>query len=287
VPSNSVGSVVAKPTRLTNIQNVGARYEGQKMFMDKDGVALITHRPRQFEDHPEYVEVTIHFDPIEVPEAFRKPLAGPTRRGVLGGSTLDDVIAYYAKQHALDPSLVYAVIRVESNGNPGAVSSAGARGLMQLMPGTAREMGVRDIFDPAENVAGGTQYLSKMLGMFNEDTELALAGYNAGPGNVKKFGGVPPFKETQNYVQLVQKYQREYKRNGLPRFDVAGLDTPIDKGYLPPESNEFYQIVLDNGLTVAADRVYEDGDRFIYWFKERSGHFPANQVISVREPTRT
>lgn len=280
-------SVPVKPIRLSNVKDLGARYSGQKMFMDKDGVAMITNRPGEFEGRPDYVEVTIHYDPIEVPEAFRTPKANPARQGAGVGNSLDDIVKYYAKQHALDPALVYAVIRVESNGNPHAVSSAGARGLMQLMPGTARDMGVDDIFDPAENIAGGTQYLSKMLGLFNENVELALAGYNAGPGNVKKYGGVPPFKETQEYVELVQRYHRQYKRSGMPRFDIAGLDTPVDKGYLPPESREFYQIVLDNGLTVAADRVYEDGDRYIYWFKERSGHFPASQVISVREPTQS
>ncbi len=283
----SGASTDAKPIRLSNVKDLGARYSGQKMFMDKDGVAMITNRPGEFEGRPDYVEVTIHYDPIEVPEAFRAPKAGPAQRTVLAGNSLDDIVTYYAKQHALDPALVYAVIRVESNGNPHAVSSAGARGLMQLMPGTARDMGVDDIFDPAENIAGGTQYLSKMFGLFNENIDLALAGYNAGPGNVKKYGGIPPFKETQNYVELVQRYHRQYKRSGMPRFDIAGLDMPVDRGYLPPESSEFYQIVLDNGLTVAADRVYEDGDRYIYWFRERSGHFPASQVISVREPTQS
>jgi hypothetical protein len=277
-----------KATRLSNVKNLGARLEGQKMFMDTEGVAVITNRPDQFEGRPEYVEVTIHFDPIEVPHEFRTPVQSDAGdRGLLGGSTIDDMIAFYARQHALDAALVYAVIKVESDGNQYAVSSAGARGLMQLMPGTAREMGVRDIFDPAENIAGGTQYLSKMLGLFNENTELALAGYNAGPGNVRKHGGVPPFKETQSYVALVQRYQRQYKRSGMPRFDVASSSRPVDKGYLPPESREFYQLVLDNGLTVAAEQIQEDGDRLIYWFKGRSGHFPAEQVISVREPTRS
>ncbi len=276
-----------KAVRLSNVKSIGARLEGQKMFMDRDGVAVITNRPDQFEGRPEYVEVTIHFDPIEVPREFRNRIpALEEDRALPGGSSIDDMIAYYAKRHTLDPALVYAVIKVESNGNPFAVSSAGARGLMQLMPGTARDMGVRDIFDPAENIAGGTQYLSKMLALFQENTELALAGYNAGPGNVKKYGGVPPFKETQNYVALVQRYQRQYTRMGKPWFDVASSKR-VEQGYLPPESSEFYQLVLDNGLTVAAEQIQEDGDRYIYWFKGRSGHFPADQVVSVREPTRS
>jgi hypothetical protein len=274
-----------KSVRLSNVKSLGARMEGQKMFMDQDGVAVITNRPEQFEGRPEYVEVTIHFDPIEVPREFRS--VRETDRGLLGGSSIDDIVAYYAKRHALDPSLVYAVIRVESNGDQFAVSSAGARGLMQLMPGTAREMGVKDIFDPAENIAGGTQYLSKMFGLFGENVELALAGYNAGPGNVRKYGGIPPFKETQNYVELVQRFQRQYKRSGAPRFTVAASSKRVDDGYLPPESSGYYTLVLDNGHTVAAEQIQKDGDRFIYWFKGRSGHFPASQVLSVREPTQS
>ena len=274
-----------KSIRLSNVKSLGARMEGQKMFMDQDGVAVITNRPEQFEGRPEYVEVTIHFDPIEVPREFRS--LREADRGLLGGSSIDDIIAYYARRHTLDPSLVYAVIRVESNGDQFAVSSAGARGLMQLMPGTARDMGVKDIFDPAENIAGGTQYLSKMLGLFGENVELALAGYNAGPGNVRKYGGIPPFKETQNYVELVKRYQRQYKRSGTPRFIVSRSAKRVDDGYLPPESNEYYTLVLDNGLTVAAEQIQKDGDRYIYWFKGRSGHFPAGQVISVREPTQS
>jgi soluble lytic murein transglycosylase len=286
IPGQRAGDVATPtpPVRLSNIENFGARFSGQKMFMDQNGVAVITNRPDQFEGRPEYVEVTIHYDPIEVPSEFRLASAKTNDRGLLGGNSIDDMIAYYARRHMLDPALVYAVIKVESGGNRYAVSSAGARGLMQLMPGTAREMGVKDIFDPAENIAGGTQYLSKMFALFNEDIDLALAGYNAGPGNVKKYGGVPPFKETQNYIKLVRRYQRDFERSGSPRIDLGGYK-PVDIAYLPPESSRFYQIVLDNGLTVAADHIYPDGDRYIYWFKGRSGHFPVENVISVREPT--
>lgn len=108
----------------------------------------------------------------------------------------------------VDQALVAAVIEAESGGNPKAVSKAGAMGLMQLMPGTARAMGVADPFDPVQNVAGGTRYLAEMLDRFGSVPE-ALAAYNAGPGAVEKHGGIPPYPETRHYVQQVLELYRQ------------------------------------------------------------------------------
>jgi hypothetical protein len=119
-----------------------------------------------------------------------------------------------AARHGVDPTLVAAVARAESGLNPRAVSQAGAKGLMQLMDGTARGLGVRDSFDPAQNVEGGTHYLSDMLDRFGSP-ELALAAYNAGPNAVVEYGGVPPFKETQTYVRRVLGFQRQMKADAL------------------------------------------------------------------------
>ncbi len=269
--------------QFTNrLKDSGSPTSGRKTFMGKDGVAIMTNRPQQFLGRDEYVEVILHYELIDVPERFRPAPTRSNRRSA--PTTLDDIIEYYAKRHRVDKNLVCAMIKVESGGNPYAVSSAGARGLMQLMPGTAREMGVNDIFDPAENVAGGTQYLSKLLALYKGDTSMALAGYNAGPGNVKKYGGIPPFKETQNYIRIVQQYQRRFKRSGVPQFDLAA-SKPVDPGYLPPESNQYFQIALDNGLTVPAEEVYLEGERYIYIFKGRSGHFPERQVLAVYPPS--
>ena len=122
-----------------------------------------------------------------------------------------DIIINTSRSHDIDPALVYAVISRESSGNPQLVSSKGAKGLMQLMDGTARELGVSNSFDPEENISGGTRYLKQMLNRFDGDLRLALAAYNAGPGAVEKYGGVPPFQETINYVDRVLESYTKYQ----------------------------------------------------------------------------
>lgn len=123
-----------------------------------------------------------------------------------GAETYEAEIAAAAKKYNLSEKLITSVIKQESNFNASATSAAGASGLMQLMPATARYLGVSDRFDPAQNIMGGAKYLRQMLDKFDNDVETALAAYNAGPGNVKKYGGIPPFQETQNYVKKIMNY---------------------------------------------------------------------------------
>lgn len=124
---------------------------------------------------------------------------------------VDDVVSQ-AEHYGIDPALVRAVIHAESAFNPKATSSQGAKGLMQLMPFTAEEMGVSNVLNARENIAGGVRYLALMLARFNGDTRLATAAYNAGPGAVSRYDGVPPYAETQAYVKRVAILHERYRK---------------------------------------------------------------------------
>jgi len=121
----------------------------------------------------------------------------------------EPLIHKVSSKHGISPQLVSAVMRVESCYDRKAVSRAGARGLMQLMPATARELGVRDSFDPEQNVEGGVRYLKAMLERFNHDLDLGLAAYNAGPEAVAAYQGVPPYPETQSYISRIRKLYKQ------------------------------------------------------------------------------
>jgi soluble lytic murein transglycosylase-like protein len=130
------------------------------------------------------------------------PLAA-TDGGSVQPGRFDELIRQAAAREGVDPKLVKAVARAESNLDPQAVSPSGAKGVMQLMDSTARAVGVTNAFDPAQNIAGGARYLKQMLNRYGGDVKKALAAYNAGPGAVDSHGGIPPYQETQHYVQRV------------------------------------------------------------------------------------
>lgn len=144
-------------------------------------------------------------------------------------SQYDDLIREHAQQNGLSPDLVRAVIRAESGFNPRAISPKGAMGLMQLMPATARELGVNNPFHPAENIRGGVAYLARLMARYDQKVELALAAYNAGPGAVEKYGTVPPYRETQSYVKKIT------------------ANPAVAKGAAPPPPIIYKWVVEENG----------------------------------------
>ena len=139
---------------------------------------------------------------------------------------ISEIVDQAAQTHGVDPLLVHSVIKVESGYNPYAVSQKGAQGLMQLMPGTARDLGVGNSFDPRENIEAGVRYLKQLQNQYKDD-RLALAAYNAGPGAVNKYKTVPPYAETQAYVNRVgERYVAARKEAGLaPAASVESAAT--------------------------------------------------------------
>ena len=131
------------------------------------------------------------------------------------------IILQTASRYQVEPALVKAIIMAESGYNPKAISKRGAKGLMQLMPGTAQALGVEDIFNPRQNISGGVRYFKQLVNQFNGDIELALAAYNAGSKNVRHYQGIPPFKATHYYIKKVFEYYQIYKNQMAGEVDRA------------------------------------------------------------------
>ena len=149
-------------------------------------------------------------------------------------NTLEQIFEEAAATYNVPKDLLKAIAKAESDFNPNATSGAGAQGIMQLMPATAKSLGVTDAYDPYQNIMGGAKYISQMLEKYNGNVKLALAAYNAGPGNVAKYGGVPPFKETQNYVVKVMGYMEENVSVPNVSYDVPGT-----------HEDTYYRTILD------------------------------------------
>lgn len=144
--------------------------------------------------------------PIEVRKGNSHPAVAPSSSSIDRVNRYDNIIEQASKDFGVDANVIKSVILAESAGNPKARSVAKAKGLMQLLDSTAKTMGVGNIWDPKENIYGGTKYLAGLLRQYNGDLKLALAAYNAGPGNVERYKGVPPFNETKNYISRVMGY---------------------------------------------------------------------------------
>ncbi len=159
--------------------------------------------------------------PAASPVSSAAAVPAPAASGDLRGIPFGDEITAAARRHGVDPALLAGLVRQESNFDPGAASPAGARGLTQLMPGTAAGLGVTDPSDPRQALDGGAKYLRQQLDRFGGDVTKALAAYNAGPGAVERHGGVPPYAETRAYVQKVQAFADGYRANAGPPASAA------------------------------------------------------------------
>ncbi|MFA5623554.1 MAG: lytic transglycosylase domain-containing protein [Bradymonadales bacterium] len=176
------------------------QYEG------KDGEIIFTTEPRK---DLKLISV-MQGSAKPKPKARSAPRSAQTRLAY-DERAYDAIIADASRAYNIPEAFIRAVIKIESNYNPNAVSSAGAMGLMQLMPATAEHMGVKDSFDPRDNIFGGTKYLRRLADRYNGDINLVLSGYHAGPGNVEKYQGIP-FAKTQNYVKNVYHYYKLYQK---------------------------------------------------------------------------
>jgi len=195
---------------LENLAAAKARiYQIESRFANDGSQGVVSIAPHTTTQGPAPAGQTKAFFPDYLIEAAKDAAAeAPSDSG-----DLDALIEGAAAKYGVEPGLVKAVVRAESGFNPTAVSPAGARGLMQLMPGTARALGVSDPFDAGQSVDAGVRYLKQQLDRFG-DVRLALAAYNAGPAAVAKYGGVPPYRETRNYVNRVLSYRAVYGRDG-------------------------------------------------------------------------
>ncbi|MDC4225085.1 MAG: transglycosylase SLT domain-containing protein [Candidatus Manganitrophus sp.] len=189
---------------------------------------------------------TIHFTNVPTDPRYRRLQGNQKKSSYVGKDHRQKILGYVEKEAAeqgMEPALIKAVIRAESDFNTFAVSSAGALGLMQLMPATAADLRLSDPFDPEENIRGGIRYLRYLLGTFNNDLVLTLAAYHAGLGNVLKHGRIPPIEETQVYVERVLRFYKQYlgkKAKGMPVFkgtrstgDIVYTNRPEQYSNLP------------------------------------------------------
>lgn len=213
-------------------------FAGQIYFYkDQNGTTLLTNR-KNSDRSLQKVKVTYYKDS----NIHNYSNWGSTESAVLPSyskskNSFDSIIRQAAQTHGVSEGLIKAVMHTESGFNTNARSPVGAQGLMQLMPATARRFNVSNSYDPQQNIFGGAKYLSWLMKRFNGNTSLALAAYNAGEGNVDKYGGIPPFRETQDYVKRVTSRLNNLYAGGL-NLTANNIDTSTGAGQIIAQSNQ-------------------------------------------------
>lgn len=212
----------ARPSAPVTTEKLKSPVQSGARIVLKGGPEILADEVQEFDRHIRYrlgsMQALIEREAVErivreqVAEKIRSFASPPELRFTTGHAGLDQLILGSARKHQLDPLIIYLVMRQESGFNHRAVSRAGARGLMQLMPATARRLGVRNIHDPVENVEAGSRHLKSLIELYEGDVNLALAAYNAGEQAVARYGRrVPPYRETQNYVRGINAAYRKAK----------------------------------------------------------------------------
>nr|WP_236759945.1 lytic transglycosylase domain-containing protein [Acinetobacter junii] len=250
-----------------------AIYAGQTIYQFKDtnGTTLLSNKKKAEYSHLKVVKATYYPDS----NIHSYSNWGASEASVLPSysrnkNAFDQIIRQAAQQHGVAEGLIKAVMHTESGFNINARSPVGAQGLMQLMPATARRFNVSNAYDPQQNIYAGAKYLSWLLRRFNGNTQLALAAYNAGEGNVDKYGGIPPFRETQDYVRRVtSRYQNLYAsglgmsnsssaQSGQVLAQSANYTTPPRSEPSPPPKQYNRQIITlaDGTFTDAPSGTY-------------------------------
>ncbi|MEB3766148.1 lytic transglycosylase domain-containing protein [Acinetobacter sp. MD2] len=212
--------VICLSTCIGSFTHAGKVYT----YEDRDGIPLLTNR-QQMGTGLKKVNVTYYADS----NIHNYKNWGASEASILPSfnknkDAFNDLIHQAAEQHGLAAGLIKAVMHTESGFNPHAKSPVGAQGLMQLMPATAKRFNVNNSFDPHDNIFGGAKYLSLLLKRYNGNTQLALAAYNAGEGNVDKYRGIPPFRETQDYVQRVLNRYNHLYANAMQTSSLSSSD---------------------------------------------------------------
>ena len=206
--NNVVFDANFKPQQTQNVQN-----ESFKEILDKKTETVENNE--QLPEEKALIEAQSEILP-EVDEIKKEAVNLKSKLDLKAQSTdINEIIETFSNKYDIDSDFIKAIIKQESGFNPNATSKKGAMGLMQLMPSTDKSLGVNDAYNPWENIEGGVKLLSNLLNKYDNNRELALAAYNAGEGAVKKYGGIPPYKETQNYVKAIMGAYNKVKEAKL------------------------------------------------------------------------
>lgn len=263
-------------------------YAGQTIYQLKEsnGTTLLTNKKGRYnhlkvEKKTYYPDSNIHsYSNWGSSEASVLPSYSRNK------NAFDPIIKQAASQHGISEGLIKAVMHTESGFNVNARSPVGAQGLMQLMPATARRFNVSNAFDPQQNIMAGAKYLSWLMKRFNGNISLVLAGYNAGEGNVAKYGGIPPFKETQDYVRRVSSRYSNLYSNGIASSTSSSNDHHADNGKIIAQSssnesssNSTSHYSAQRQIIMASDGRFTDAPIGSY----ATAHATASAKISITD----